>query len=446
MNRKALAALMVALTVFAPGAAMASETVAFGGNTASTADQVNQTEIQVNSSLDNITVQMTEDQSLSAGGSVFYETAVTPEEVNINASSGTGNLTTNITDNGFYVNETGGSTSATSESVNATFSVSSNFTSNGTVPDAINVSEGNSMLEPVQLIADDDASETHNYRVYGDDNGDVLDWEVETDNGHFNETTNEYVPNETGTTQFTLTVTRNNTTYENLSLEDHLVHVSFDKSGFADISEETNETAGVLELASDGVGDFINDSDEDKGYKFSLVEQNNTSRTYTLQFNATVENADESKSLVVKSIHDPKGGLQASAGVAYGLHNTGSANNLIAVPISLSSPLTLALGGLAVVIVIGGVFVGSDRTSGMRGFGAFANGGYPVIGRFGGGMNLLWLGVILGSLSMIAGPFVPFHEGILVDGLGIPSWGPKVLGFVGGVVGSAIAFRNSDSR
>lgn len=440
MNRKTLAAILVALTVLAPaigGMAAASQTVAFDGEATGTADQVSPTQIQVGSSLNNTTVQMTEDQTVSASGSTFYTTNVTPEGAVLDAmASGenASNIAVNVVDNGVYVNNSGANSETTS-SVNITFGVSDNVSSNGSVADAINVTAANAMANKTQLVADSDSSEVQNYRVYGAGDGDVLDWSFSVDNGEINASTGNYVPNETGQANFSITVTRNNTTYESLSLEDHLVYVSFDKSGFADIAEETNETAGRLVLDTNGIDDFSSDGDEDKGYKFRMVQQNNTTRTYTLKFNVTVENADENQSFTVESIHDPKGGVKASAGVSYGLHNAGGTSNFVNVPLDMGS--SLLLGGIAIILVVGGIFYASDMKSGFRGFGAFGPGGMGTV------YNALWIVGILAGLSMIIGPITPFWNGLVVEGIGLPTWAPMVLGFVISVGSVGFAVRKN---
>ncbi|MFC6755853.1 hypothetical protein ACFQER_02965 [Halomicroarcula sp. GCM10025894] len=380
---------------------------------------------------------MTESQSVSADGSVFFSTNVTPADVTVNSSSGSGTASVNVVDDGYYVNETGGSSSVTIDAHDVMFNVSDNVSTTGSVADAINVSDGAGMENRTELVSDDDDSEVHDFRVRTDDQNDHLMTDISVDNGEFNETTGEYVPNETGNATFTVEVTRDNTTYESLDFEDHSVIVSFDKSGFTDIDETTNESAGVLELSSDGVGDFLDDGDEDKGYKYNLVEANNTTRTHTLTFTTTVENANENKSVVVESVHDPKGGVEADTNVSYALNNAGTANQLIGIPLSGGLLVTL-LGGLVAVLAVGAVVIGRDGSSSMAGFGAYS----------GMGMSALVLGGGIVGLTMVADYVLEgftFWSSIVVDGLGLPGFTPLVLGIVLSIGGAALTYKKSDS-
>lgn len=116
-----MAVMLVTGGFAAIGSVGAAENAEFDGEAVDASDAINTTYVAVGDNINN-TVAMTDDQSVSAGGSVTYSSAIHPESVSINSSSGSGTLAASVDDNGdILVEETGGTDSATLEELHVTY-------------------------------------------------------------------------------------------------------------------------------------------------------------------------------------------------------------------------------------------------------------------------------------------------------------------------------------
>lgn len=317
MKRERFGAILLALLVLISGVGAlggtvaASENVAYDGTQADSADQTNTTYIATNSDLDNVTIQMTEDQSVTSGSSVVFNTSYEAASATINSSSGSGTLSATVNSGNVTITETGGTSSATLESLNITFNVTTSSDEAG-----INASYDNWMENESALVEDPDASEVQNYLVYARDKVVDVEKEIVDSDLEFNESENDLEANGSDTSgQFAFHLTRNNTTYEDVPLSELNFEVAFNTTYFSDLSEETDLSTDTVVLTD------IYTEDGAKHYTLSLQQPDNTSSDYwediTVRFNATAEAGEENETLAYSTIQDPDGGVQSEATSTY---------------------------------------------------------------------------------------------------------------------------------
>lgn len=387
MNKKILGVFMALMVLFPAGVAMtgsvmASETVATDGTAVDSDDRTNTTKIATNSDLDNVTIQMTENQQVSASGSTFYESNVTPASASVDSSSGSGTAEVSVVDDGVYVNETGGASSVTVESLNVTYNVSGDVNSS----DAINVSYDNWMENSTQLIADDDGSEVQNYIVYATDKVVDVDYEFKNADLEINESENEI--RSTGgdnTGQLVMEVTRNNTTYEGWNLSNLDFEVAFNTTYFSGIEETTDENTDRIVLKN------VTSEDGEKAYAWSVVNPNNDTNTYDVTVNVTAESGEANETFSHTSVQDPDGGVQSEGTTTYATAMSGG----IVGPdfTNILDQIGLVGAAVGVVVILGlAYFLRRDKGDGaMRGYAAY-----------GGAMGYVWFIPVILGVSMIA--------------------------------------------
>jgi len=427
-RRKTLGALLALLVLAAPmmaaGPAFASETVQFDGDAADSTDQTNTTYIATNSDVGNVTIQMTEDQSVSTSGSIEYNISfVNVSSAEINSSSGSGTLEVSV-DNAkdkLYVNETGGTSSATLESLNVTYNVSDSG--------GIDVSYDNWMENESTLIEDPDASETQTYLVYARDK--VVDVEAEVVGAEleFNESSGELEANGSDATgQFVFHLTRNNSTYEDIPLSVVQFDVGFNTTYFSDVSEETNLSTDTVVLTD------IYTEDGEKHYTLEVQQPDNVTSEYwddvTVRINATAESGEVNETLSRATTQNPDGGVQTESTTRYD-H---------AAPAGIVSPNFTEIGdlptwafvlGMAILVAaIVGFWYYRQQGMAMRGFGVSDEWTEPD--------NLIVMVVGLGTLIALADALLGSPLGVAAGlaGMGIPAVGVVVIGAVvlGGIL------------
>lgn len=400
MNRKQLFGAIIALMVLAvPFAAvapvLASENVAFDGTDADASDQTNTTYIATNSDLVNFTAQMTENQSYTADESKKFATNITATSAAIDSATNASNLSVNVVDDGVWVNETG-SASNTLHSLNITFAVNETPSTNGSLPDAVNVSYSNWMENETDLVNDPDESETHTYLVYARDKVVDVTYEVVGADLEFNASSNELEANGSdGHGQLVFHVTRNNTTYEGVSLDSLKFAVELNTSFFNDINEETSEGADRIVLED------VKSTNGSKTFVWDIVKEDNTTRSYDVKVNVSATNGEANHTLVETSRQDPTGGVQVDDDAAF--DHAIPAGTVVTGPeffqVTQTTLIALAIGGLVLLLLIITLVTNRDEEKGMRGFAAYQAG------------NMMWAWVILTTVgvTMIIDFFTGFN-------------------------------------
>lgn len=370
MTKKLLGGLM-ALMILLAGAGLGAATYnsAFNGEDTSTADQTNVTKVHVGS---NGTVEVTDptDRTISDGGSYVYETNVTVKDVSLNGSA---DLNATIYDGNVTVTDTNTS-DASSESLSGTtfvFAYNDTGNSSGTVRDYINTT---SKTNQSILMQDDDGSEVQQYEVIATDEYLAND-APSASNGHFNETTGEYVVNSSQVgqnTTFTFDgITRNNTTYEDRNVSNLSVKVGVDTRYFNNVDE-----GDEIRYSSGLVLQDIRDTGENNNtrtFVFSIKNESNTTQSHWVKVNATPESADANASVVYTEQVNPKGGPTGEAVAAYALNAPTGGAPLLSETLGSSGTLILLL---VTIGVTGGVvyFLRSDKDmkKRLRGYSAYA--------------------------------------------------------------------------
>lgn len=431
--------MVLAAPMMAAAPALASENVAYDGETADSEDQTNTTYLATNSGLGNFTVKFTETQNISDGGSVFYPTNITADQVKNLSESDPGDIGVNIVDDGIYFNDTNANGDTTSEdlqSFEVVFNVSEDPPVNGSVPDAVNVSYDNWMENDTQLMADDDASEVHTYLVYATDKVVDVSYEFVGGDIEINESTGELAANGSDNTgKLVFHVTRNNTTYEGIPLSSLNFQVALNTTYFSDITETTDEDVDRIVL-----GDVASE-DGDKVYTWSIVNPNNHTNTYDVQVNATVESGEANDTLVHTNVQNPDGGVESSGDTAYA-HALGG--GVISSPNFWDIISDLGVVGLGIgVVVIAGILWfltrNQDPSLGMGGYAAYA----------GGWMMWAWVGLLAVGLTMVFDYLDPMGVTFdiwsdLVGTMGLPDMTPLIAGVVFVILALAMNVQNSN--
>lgn len=432
MRKQTLGLLVVLMVLAAPmmtGAALASKTVQFNGAAADSADQTNTTYIATGSTLDNFTVQMTEDQNPTAGGSIVYNTNVTASSASIASGTDTGNLTVTVNSGNITISDsTGADSDETVTALNVTFNVTDNSSKVG-----VNVSYDNWMKNDTTLIEDPDSSEVHTYLVYAADK--VLDVTPEFVGGdiEFNSTSQELEANGSDNTgQLVFHLTRNNSTYESIPLSAHQFRVALNTTYFSHINDETSYSSSTLTLS---------DKKSQNGetiYVVNIVNPNNTTESYAFKVNATVEAGDANGSMTYSSIQNPDGGVESQGDTTY---DHAIASGTVAPNFFDVGNLGLAGLGIGIVVVVGIVYFLTqyrDPALGARGYAAYG----------GGWVMWAWVLALLLGLSMVMdyldlGFTFDLWSNLLVTNFGLPSLTPIVGGLSLIVVALGLNVQNS---
>lgn len=427
MNRNILVGIIALMVIGLPlaGPVVASDTVQFDGAAADSTDQTNTTYIATNSDLSNFTIQLTEDHSISADGSVHLPANVSPASAEVASSSGSGTLSATVVDGGINVNETGGASSATLESLNVTFNVSEDPSTEGATPDAVNSSYSNWMKNESVLIEDDDASEQHTYLVYARDKVVDVSYETVDTDIEFNETSMEVEANGSDATgQVVVTFTRENTTYEHVPLSKLHFEVALNTTVFSDINENSELNPNSFTLVD------VRSEDDLKVYEFASQAPDNTTTDYSVRFNTTVETGEINESVVVTSVQDPDGGVETSADrtFAHALGGGVLAPNFF--NIGDIGIIPAAIGGLVLIGVVWSLYSNRDERSGMRGYAAYTTGWMMAVW-----VVALAIGVTMVADFVLGSGFTLWTD--LVAQMGLPDVTPLIGGiaFVGVALG-----------
>lgn len=415
-------ALVLILSVFS-GAAVASENAKFGGTSVGNADQTSTTYVDEGTDLDNVTVAMTEDQSVAAGGSVTFDTAHTATDATIVSSSGSGTLEVTVNSDTVVVSETGGSSSATLEELNIKFDVV-----NSTDQDGIPAIESQVMNESAELVSDNENSEIHSFYIY--DAEDMLDTEYTFSNGNYSDAA--YDPASLDeTTVMDVNLTRNETVHKNVPLEYAKVVLEFDESYMENVTDNTS-ASGITREDKATAGDFVK-------YVYSIDSPDATSEsdTYELsfEFQPTADTGEDA--IVVTDKFDPEGGAASEEQYAidFGAGSTSGLSffNSDSVPFWITG-----LGGLVIVGALGGIVYYRGNSMGMSNlWGLAAFGGVSGIA--------ISLGLLIPGITMVVDTILGTGDlfGVeltfwtdLVTGFGLPSITPFILGslLIGGFV------------
>lgn len=414
--------LVLLLSAVAGGAgiAVASQNDEFNGTSADTADQTGTTYLDAGTDTSNFSVAMTENQSISAGGSVTFDVAYTPEDATIASSSGSGTLSATVNSDTVVVSETGGSSSATLEELQIEFDVVDSTDKSG-VP-AIDDEVMNASAE---LVSDNDNSEIHDYYIY--DAEDILDVTYEFTNGNYStvDGNSAYDPESLeNTTEMTVNVTRNGTVHEQVPLEYANLTLEFNEDHLKNLEDVTN-TSGVTRTDKVAAGDFVK-------YVYDIDSPDATSESdaYDLDFEFTPTSETGEDVIVVTENVDPAGGLAADhvTEIDFGESSSGLAFYDVAnVPF-----WAIALGGVLLVIALGAlVYYRSDSMGFSNLFGVA-----PTEGAIGiASVVLLFVPGILMIVDTMAGtnplPVIGMEFNVftdLVTGLGLPSVAPLAIG------------------
>ena len=402
-------AVMMLSSVLIGGAGMvaASQTQSINGDTVDSIDQTNTTYVPTTGAVENFTVNMTEDQTGST--SYAFSVNVTPDSVDASTSSGSISGTS-IQNGTVYVNTS--STSDVVDYVHFSFNASDNVTADGGVPDAVNYSESASTST---LVEDPDSSEVHEYRVVNPMN--YLDYEVTVDNGDYNESISEYDPNSTSEdVQITFEVTRNNTTNEDIPLEKLYFEAGLHKSYFTDISETTEKNTSNGPVLKD-ITETRNNTT--KTFAFDLVKVDNTSDTWTVTLNATVQEGSVDDAIVYGVESDSEGGVETSSSATIAL-SAGTGDAPLFFDVGDAGMMPFFIGGGVLLFVIGGLVYARQPSSQMAGFGLNA----------GLGKNIALVVLPIGVGGVMVGDYLLDSFNVITD----QGVSPEMVGLVGGVL------------
>lgn len=398
MNRKILAVLLVlvtagsVLTIAGIGAApaSASENVAYDGSAADSADKTNTTILTEGNptGMTNFTVNMTEGWDVPDNGQIVFDTNdTTPASAEVSAGNSSavgvtvndGNITISDSTSDGWAEHING--------VNITFNVSTDPATNGSLPDAVDVS--NASANETTLIQDPDHTENHTYIVLdrfadvtysvdGEAGGEIAD--------------GEYEPNASGQVTITADVTRNGTDYTEYNASTLKFEMALNTTYYSDIEEVTDEASDGLTLEDEKTEDGM------KVFVWSVQNPDNTTSDYwddlEVAVNATAESGEANDTLRFSETHDPEGGVEATYDETFD-HAAGGIG--VSGPqftnIFTDNPIIAGVIGLAVV---GGIVYflmrDKDEKMTMNGYAAYT----------GGWMLWAWLIVGLVGLSMVA--------------------------------------------
>lgn len=364
----------------------------------------------------NITVQFTEDHQLADGSSqiiAYLNESAASVELASSTGSGTASLSLASNKTAVWANETGGgANSATVTAFNVTF----NTTTSGS--DGINVSEA--MSSEADLGQDDDDTENVTYIVVDDyiETSYSVDGEA---GGEINTTDGEYVPNQSGQAQFTFDLTRNDTTYENYSVDTLKYEVAMNTTYFSDIEEKTSEDVDEIVLED------VKSEDGQKVFVWAIQAPDNTTEEFwddlEVVVNATVMSGEANGTITHTETHDPStGGPEATHTTSYD-HAAGGA--------VISSPQFFSIGDLTSL----GAIIGLAVIAGLAYYFGREDDWMEAAGVAGVVIGLSMVADWVLGLDMIGVAFNPWTD--FLASLGFGPWLVLIVGlalFVGGTL------------
>lgn len=385
----------------------------------------------------NITVQFTEDQSVPNGGSITFLTNVTASSATV-ATGNTTAVTASVNDDNVTISDdTADGWAESVTAVNITFTYSESPGTNGSLADGIDTSSA--LTTEQDLAQDPDDSENVSYVVvdtYIDTTYDVTG----DAGGEINATSGDFEPNSTGPVTLSFDLSRNESDYENYTVDTLKYEVAVNTTYFADISEATSEDVDEIVLED------VKTENGEKVFVWAIQSPDNTTTEHwddiTVKVDATVLSGEANATLTHTETHDPStGGPEASYATEFG-HAAGAG---IVAPNFFQNPAVTAVGIVVGILVLVGILWmlrrDRDASMGLNGYAAYSSGwmmwAWVIALLAGATMVYDWASSMVGML-----PTFNFWTNLLV-GSGLPEVTTIIAGIAVVVIALGVNAQNS---